>query len=206
MLELKGHHALAAVTAALALRLEALCLSSCQSSSLHPHRRSNGHRRPHSCTASTFSRFPFARRQRFRRCPDIVCGTLTGQGLHGESMLPDHAERAAHEQAQRGPGEVRREAHPSIQMPPHRSTVAPSLQPSPSASSTVRHAASSHQQAFLLSLSRNAAGSLWQASTRATQLALMLSAPSHVVIRSKGACRSRLLHPCRRMHPPDEAI
>ena len=41
-------------------------------------------RRPHSCTtfavaARHFSRFPFARRLRFRCCPDSVYDTLTGQ-------------------------------------------------------------------------------------------------------------------------------
>ena len=55
-----------------------------------------------------------------------------------------------------GPGKVRREAHPSIPVPQRRSTVAPFLQPSRSASSSDRPEASSNQQAFLFSLSRNA--------------------------------------------------
>ena len=55
-----------------------------------------------------------------------------------------------------GPGKVRREAHPSIPVPQRRSTVAPFLQPSRSASSSDQPEASSNQQAFLFSLSRNA--------------------------------------------------
>ena len=50
---------------------------------------------------------------------------------------------------------VRREAHRSIPIPQHLSTVAPFLQPSLSSSSAVRPAALPHQQAFFLSLSRN---------------------------------------------------
>ena len=57
--------------------------------------------------------------------------------------------------ARGGSGEERREAHRSIPIPPRRSTVAPFLQPSLSASSSVRPAASFHQQALLFSLSRN---------------------------------------------------
>ena len=51
---------------------------------------------------------------------------------------------------------VRREPHPSIPVQQRRSTVAPFLQPSRSASSSDRPEASSNQQAFLFSLSRNA--------------------------------------------------
>ena len=58
----------------------------------------------------------------------------------------------------------------SIPMLPRRLTVAPFLQPALSASSAVCPAASSHQEAFLFSLSRNATG-----STRMTLLALMPS-------------------------------
>ena len=72
--------------------------------------------------------------------------------------------------ARDGPGAARREAHPSIPMLPRRLTVAPLLQPALSASSAVWPAASSHQEAFLFSLSRNATG-----STRMTLLALMPS-------------------------------
>ena len=49
-----------------------------------------------------------------------------------------------------------REAHLSIPILQRRSTMAPFLQPSRSACSAVWPAASSHQQAFLFSLSRNA--------------------------------------------------
>ena len=54
--------------------------------------------------------------------------------------------------------EVLQEAHPLILLPPRRSTWAPFLQASPSASSTVLPAASSHRQVFIFSFSRNATG------------------------------------------------
>ena len=84
---------------------------------------------------------------------------------------PDHAELAAKEQAQREAAWARRGRRlivdPNV---PLRLTVAPLLQPALSASSAVWPAASSHQEAFLFSLSRNATG-----STRMTLLALMPS-------------------------------
>ena len=91
------------------------------------------------------------------------------------------------------PGDVRQEAQRSIPIQPRRSTVAPFLQPSLSASSAT---ASSHQQVSLCSLCRNATG---------FELALLQSAPS-TLIRSRSAYRLRLLHAFRRTHPPAAAI
>ena len=61
------------VTAASAPLLKALCLSLRQSSPF-PYRRCSGRRRPHS-----YMVFTVATRHPFRRCPDGVYNTLTGQ-------------------------------------------------------------------------------------------------------------------------------
>ena len=108
--------------------LEALRLSLRQSSSFP----SCGRRRPHSFTVLTV-----ATRHPFRRCPDSVCDTLTGH-----RVVRAHASCGAGGTgagaARGGPGKMRREAHPSIPIPPRRSTVATFLQPSLSASSAIR--------------------------------------------------------------------
>ena len=71
---------------------------------------------------------------------------------------------------------MRQEAHRSIRIPPRRSTVATSLQPSLSASSAV-----------------------WRlASTMTTQLALMQSAHSTIIYSRRTYCLR--LHAYRRMH------
>ena len=108
------------VTAASAPLRGAPCLSLRQSSSF-PYRRSSGRRRPHAYTVLTVAtRYPF------RRCPDGVCNTLTGHRV----VVP-RASRSCGAggtgagAARGGPGEVRREAHPSIPISPRRSTVAP---------------------------------------------------------------------------------
>ena len=97
----------------------------------------------------------------------------------------------------------------SIPMLPRRLTVAPFLQPALSASSAVWPAASSHQQSFFFSLSRNATGldqddaagldafhccrrmHASDAATRAARLSPRLEAAQH----SSGACH-------RACHPP----
>ena len=113
--------------------------------------------------------------------------------------------------ARGGAGEARREAHQSISIPPRQSSVAPFLQPSVSASSTVRPAALPHQQAFLFSLSSNATGFRVQPG-RAARLSPLLEAAQHLLKRSSlpashllclpliGAqlCEAAPRHACRR--------
>ena len=116
-----------------------------------------------------------------RRCqtrPNISAASLSIRRPVEEShpALPDHAELAALEPAQREAAWARRggrltaqfdprthrqlptlsDQGLSILIPPRRSIVELVLQPSLNASAAVRPAASSHQQAFLFSLSKSA--------------------------------------------------
>ena len=114
--------------------------------------------------------------QRFQSRPNIASLSLCADGSVTDMhpTLPDHAELAALEPAQREAAWARRggrlvaqfdprthrqlpsDRALSILIPPRRSIVELVLQPSLNASATVRPAASSHQQAFLFCLSRSA--------------------------------------------------
>ena len=127
-----------------------LCACHCVHHPPCPHRRSCGQRRPHPQTAFAvqvetphFSRPPSARYRRFCRCSDSVSDTRTKQAVVPPNASQSRGAGGTGPGAARGgPGEVRRDAHPSIPISPRRSTVAPSMQLALSASSAVRPAAS----------------------------------------------------------------
>ena len=117
-------------TAASVPLLAALCLSLPQPSSF-PYRRSSGRRRPYSYTVLSV-----ATRPSFRRDPDSVCDTLTRQRVVlPHAFGPCGADGTRAGAARGSPGEVRQEALQSILISLRRSTVAPFMQPSLSASS-----------------------------------------------------------------------
>ena len=85
-------------------------------------------------------------------------------------------------------------AHQVVLIPPRRSTVAPFLQPSLSASSAVR------PRLISMTFSSPSPGTRL-ASTRTTQLASM---PSTIICSRSASCLR--LHAYRRTHPPEAAI